>query len=73
MSKTKNPPKAASLTEELRWYLKNCGTTPHEVARATGIYHSSLYRFLDGSRGLSDAARDTLAKHLKLRLVRSPK
>ena len=73
MSKTNNPPKAASLTEQLRWYLKNCGTTPHEVARATGIYHSSLYRFLDGSRGLSHDATDTLAKYLKLRLVRNTK
>ena len=70
MSKTKQPPKKATLSEQLRWYLKNCGTTPHEVAKATGIYHSSLYRFLGGSRGLSDDATDRLAKYLKLRLVR---
>ena len=70
MSKTKNPPKAASLTEELRWYLKNCGTTPVDVARATNIHHSSLYRFLGATRGLSDDAADRLARHLKLRLIR---
>lgn len=70
MSKSKNPPKTATLTEALRWHLRHCGTTPHEVAQATGIYHSSLYRFLSEERGLSEDATDRLAKHLKLRLVR---
>ncbi len=72
MSKTKamNPPKNAELTAQLRWYLKNCGTIPVEVARATDIHHSALYRFLGESRGLSDAATDRLAKYLKLRLIR---
>jgi len=70
VSKTKNPPKAARLTEQLRWHLKNCGTIPLDVARATGIHHSTLYRFLNDTRGLSDDATDRLAKYLKLRLVR---
>ncbi len=70
MSKTKNPPKSAMLTAQLRWHLKNCGTIPLDVARATGIHHSALYRFLNDTRGLSHDATDRLAKHLKLRLVR---
>ena len=70
MSKTKNPPKSATLTEALRWYLRNCGTIPLDVARATNIHHSTLSRFLNDTRGLSDDATDRLAKHLKLRLVR---
>ena len=69
MSKTKNPPKTATLTEQLRWHLKNCGIIPLDVASATGIHHSALYRFLNGTRGLSHDAQDTLAKHLKLRLI----
>ena len=73
MSKTKNPPKTATLTEQLRWHLKNCGTIPLDVARATGIHHSALYRFLGDTRGLSDDATDRLAKHLRLRLVRDKK
>ena len=73
MTKTKNPPKTATLTEQLRWYLCNCGTIPLDVARATDIHHSALYRFLGESRGLSDAATDRLAKYLKLRLVRDRK
>ncbi len=64
MSKQANPPKTAGLTAQLRWYLKNCETTPHDVSRQTGIHHSSLYRFLGAKRGLSDDATDRLARHL---------
>ncbi len=73
MSKTKNgtPPKsAATLTAQLRWHLKNCEDTPVEVARQTGIHHTTLYRFLCGTRGMSLDTLDTLAKRLRLRLVR---
>jgi len=70
MNDTKNPPKTATLTESLRWHLKNCGSITADVARATDIHHSALYRFLGESRGLSDAATDRLAKYLRLRLVR---
>ena len=69
-TKAKNPPKTATLTEQLRWHLKNCGITAVEVSRQTGIHHTTLYRFLNGTRGLSHDATDRLAKHLKLRLVR---
>ena len=70
MSKTKTPPKAATLTEQLRWHLRNCGTIPLDVARATDIHHTTIYRFLNDTRGLSHDAQDRLAKYLKLRLVR---
>ena len=73
MIKTKNPPKSATLTEQLRWYLKNCGTMPVEVARQTGIHHTTIYRFLHGKRSLSFDATNRLAKHLGLRLVRNRK
>ena len=73
MSKATNPPKSATLTEQLRWFLKNCSTTTHDVAKATGIHHSSLYRFLGETRGLSHDATDRLAKHLNLRLIRDRK
>ncbi|MCH8852605.1 MAG: helix-turn-helix transcriptional regulator [Planctomycetes bacterium] len=73
MSKSKNPPRSATLTEALRWHLKNCGTTPVEVSRQIGIHHASLYRFLGATRGLSDDTTDKLAKYLRLRLVRDEK
>ena len=73
MSKTTQPPKKATLTEQLRWYLRHHEETPFDVAKATGIGSSTLYRFLNDTRGLSHDATDKLAKHLKLRLVRSTK
>ena len=73
MSKTNTPPKAATLTEQLRWYLRHADESPVEVSRQTGIHHTTLYRFLNDTRGLSHDAQDRLAKYLKLRLVRSAK
>ncbi len=70
MSKTKNPSRAATLTEQLRWYLRHADESPVEISRQTGIHHSALYRFLGETRGLSDDATDRLAKYLGLRLVR---
>ena len=70
MSKNKHPPKTATLTESLRWHLRHCGSIPLDVAKAIGIHHASIYRFLAASHGLSHDAQDRLAKHLRLRLVR---
>ncbi len=73
MSNTKamNPPKTATLLESLRWHLRHADETPFEVAKATGVHSSTLYRFLGEQRGLSDDATDRLAKHLRLRLIRA--
>jgi len=70
MSKTNNPPKTATLTDQLRWYLRHADESPVEVSRQIGVHHSTLYRFLGETRGLSDDTTDRLAKYLKLRLVR---
>ncbi len=70
MTKTKNPPKSATLTEQLRWYLRHADESPVEVSRQIGVHHGSLYRFLGETRGLSDDTTDRLAKHLEVRLVR---
>ncbi len=50
MSKTKNPPKTATLSEALRWHLRHADETPVEIARQTGIHHSALYRLLGATR-----------------------
>ena len=73
MSKTMNPPKTATLIEQLRWYLRHANQNPFEIAQATGIHSSTLYRFLGEQRGLSDDATDRLARYLKLKLVRDTK
>ena len=69
MSKTKTPPKSATLTEQLRWHLRHADESPVEVSRRIGVHHSILYRFLNDTRGLSHDVQDRLAKYLKLRLV----
>ncbi len=73
MTKATNPPKTATLTEQLRWYLRHADETTHAISRQTGIHHSALYRFLGEQRGLSDDATDRLAKHLRLRLIQDVK
>ena len=69
MSKTKKPPKSATLIEQLRWYLKNCGVSNLQIEHETGIHNSALSRFGREERGMSLDALDTLAKYLKVRLV----
>ena len=71
MTTTTTPPKNAELLAQLRWYLQNADETPFAISQQIGIHSSTLYRFLGEQRGLSDDATDRLAKHLKLRLVRS--
>ncbi len=70
MSKTMNPPKTATLTEQLRWHLRHADETPFAISQQIDVHSSTLYRFLGEQRGLSDDATDQLAKHLRLRLVR---
>ncbi len=73
MSKTKTPPKTATMTEQLRWHLRHADETPVEVSRQISVHHTTLYRFLKDTRGLSHDAQDRLAKYLRSRLVRSAK
>ena len=70
MSKTNNPPKTATLTDQLRWYLRHADESPFEISNQIDVHSSTLYRFLGQQRGLSDGATDRLARHLRLRLVR---
>ncbi len=70
-TKTKNPPKTATLIEQLRWYLRHDDAAPIDIAKAIDVHSSSLYRFLGEQRGLSHDVQDRLAKHLRLRLIRA--
>ena len=69
-AKAKNPPQNAQLIARLRWYLKNCDMSNLQIEHETGIHNSVLSRFQREERGMSLDALDTLAKYLKLRLVR---
>ena len=71
MSKTIKPPTSANtVTKRLRWYLKNCGMSNLQIEHETGIHNSVLSRFQREERGMSLDTLDTLARFLKLRLVR---
>ncbi len=73
MSKTMtmNPPKSATLTEALRWHLRNADQSTYAISLEIGVDHAGLYRFLAGTRGLSHDSQDKLARYLKLRLLRA--
>jgi len=57
------------LSDQLRAAVRNCGETRYAIAKATGIDQSTLSRFVNGERGLSMDAMDTLGEYLGLELV----
>jgi len=67
--KLRHPKSADTLSQQLRWYVKNCGVSTYRLERETGIHNSALSRFLRGERGLSTESMDTMGKYLKLVLV----
>ena len=69
MSNRQKPPRSATLTGQLRWYLKNCGMSNLQIEHKTGIHNGVLSRFLREERGMSLDTLDTLARFLKVRLV----
>ena len=71
MSMQTSPPKSAELTAQLRWFLRHADENPLAIAGSIDIHSSTLYRFLSEQRGLSDGTTDRLARHLRLRLVRT--
>ena len=74
MSKSHKPPKSANtVTKQLRWYLRNSGTPPTQIARAAGVHHAVVFKFLSEDRGMSVNSLDALAKVLNLRLVQEKK
>ncbi len=67
MAKHRKAPK--TISEQLRWYLKDSGLSLYRLGRETGVDNSVLSRFLRGERGLRIEAVDKLGRYLKLRLV----
>ena len=67
--------KRLPLTDQLRQAIEGCGETRYVIAKATGVDQSTLSRFVNGERGLSMDAMDTLGEYLGLELVakRRPK
>ena len=61
--------KYISLTDQLRHAVLNCGKTQYRVAIETGLDKTTLFRFLNGERGISSEKMDILGEHLGLRIV----
>ncbi len=70
MNKTKNLPRLATVTEQLRWYLKHCGKSTSQLERELGIHNTVFSRLIRAERGMGLDTLDTVCKHLNLRLVR---
>jgi plasmid maintenance system antidote protein VapI len=68
--KSKHP---ASLSEQLKAAILNCGQTRYRIAQETGITEATLSKFVHGHHGLSQETVDVLGEYLGLRLVVRPK
>ncbi len=61
--------KRVKLSEQVRRAVDNCGLTRYAVAKATGIDHATISRFMSGERGLPMKTLDRLAGFLDLSIV----
>jgi hypothetical protein len=57
------------LTVQLRQALKLCREPVEEIAEASGVDASVIYRFLSGERGIRLETAAKLASHLRLALT----
>jgi transcriptional regulator with XRE-family HTH domain len=69
MSKSK--PKS-TMTDVLKHAIRESGLTHYRIATDTGIFDTSLLRFMRGETSLRLDKADALAEYLGLRLVRDP-
>ena len=64
-------PRPAPLSNQLREHLRNSGKTMYVVAQETGIAESTLSRFLNRKRSLSQSISDALGRYLCLDISQS--
>lgn len=58
--------KSIPFTDQIRQAVLNSEMTRYQISKLTGIDKAALSRFVNGERGLSLAAIDTLAELLGL-------
>jgi hypothetical protein len=63
----------ASVTDQLRKAVEECGQTRYAISKATGIPQSVLSRFVASGAGLRSESIDKLCEHLGLVLVPDPR
>ncbi len=69
---SKQTAKPIRLSEQLQRAINASGKSRYEIAKETGISQSTLSRFVNGERGLTIAALDTLAAFLDLHITTRP-
>lgn len=62
----------ATVSDQVRSILTNCGVTRYRIAQATGVQQSTLSYFVSGQRGLSLDALDRIGAYLDLRVSLPP-
>jgi predicted transcriptional regulator len=65
----KKPKRPATVSDQLKDAILNCGQTRYRIAQETGITEATLSKFIHGHHGLSLETVDTLGKYLGLKLV----
>jgi len=69
MAKKQQSSKRASVTDQIRRHILDCGISCYALARETKIEESALSRFLSGERGISAKALDRLGDFLRFEVV----
>ena len=73
MNVTPVPKRGPSASERLREIMRQSGMSGHEIAARSGVAHTIVNRFLNGSRTISFETFDRIAPVLKIRLVANTK
>ena len=63
----------ATVIDEIRNAIKQCGRTRYAISKATGISQSQLSRLMSQKAGLSIESLEALAENLGLEIVVRPK
>ena len=61
--------KRVKLSDQIRRAVDACDLTRYAIAKATGIDHATISRFMSGERGLPMKTLDRLADFLDLNLT----
>lgn len=61
------------LTEQLRNAIVACGVSRYRIAKETGVSESALAQFVNGHRGLSMSALNSIGQFLRLKVVANGK
>ena len=62
--------KRATLLDQIRQAVDDCGESRYRISQQTGIDQSALSRFVSGERALREDALNLLAEYLQLEIVK---